>query len=99
MVQPATRYEELKVRLTESASGVEEISAIVGIPEWWPTGERVAVVFAHAGPSDHEDPLIVALSRGLTERALRILDQAEPLAPADAFGRRAAPLRRRAAAP
>jgi hypothetical protein len=41
---------------------------VLGIPEWWPTGSRVAVVIAHGSASDMDDPVIATLHQQLTER-------------------------------
>lgn len=68
MVEPSARFEEIKVPLSEPAHGLEEVSAVLGIPRWWPTGARVGVVLAHGAGADHEDPAIEALHRALTER-------------------------------
>ena len=68
MVEQSPRFEELKIRLPEPASGVEEISAVLGIPEWWPTGSRVAVALAHGSASNMDDPVIVDLHQRLTEQ-------------------------------
>ena len=68
MVEQSPRFEELKIRLPESASGVEEISAVLGIPEWWPTGSRVAVALAHGSASNMDDPVIVDLHQRLTKQ-------------------------------
>ncbi len=68
MVEQSPRFEELKVRLPEPASGIEEVSAVLGIPEWWPTGSRVAIAIAHGSASNMDDPVIVDLHRRLTEQ-------------------------------
>ncbi len=62
--EDAARFEEVTVDLTEPLDGVETLSAVIGIPEWWPTGTRVAVVIAH-GEGDMNDPLVTALHRNL----------------------------------
>ncbi|MEE2673110.1 MAG: alpha/beta family hydrolase [Myxococcota bacterium] len=68
MVEQSPRFEELKIRLPEPISGVEEVSAVLGIPEWWPTGPRVAVVIAHGSAGNMDDPVVSDLHRRLTER-------------------------------
>ena len=68
MVEPPARFEELKIALPEPVHGVGEVSAVVGIPRWWPTGARVAVVLGHGQGSDLSDPLVEHLHRELTER-------------------------------
>lgn len=71
--EPTAKFEHVKVRLQEPILGAEELSAVVGIPQWWPTGDRVAVAIAHDSGSDMDDPLIVALQRELTDRKLLTL--------------------------
>jgi hypothetical protein len=68
VVEQSPRFEELKIRLPEPTGGVEEISAVLGIPEWWPTGSRVAVVMAHGSASNMDDPVITDLHQRLTEQ-------------------------------
>jgi hypothetical protein len=68
LVEPAARFEEIKIPLRESARGVSEVSAILGVPQWWPTGQRVGVVLAHGAGRDLSDPLLEFLQRSLTER-------------------------------
>ena len=68
MVEQSPRFEELKIRLPEPVSGMEEISAVLGIPEWWPTGPRVAVVIAHGSAGNMDDPVVSDLHRRLTEK-------------------------------
>lgn len=67
-MEPTAQFEELDIPLAEPVHGCATVKGVLGIPEWWPTGDRVAVVFAHGGPSDLDDPLLVVLSRTLTER-------------------------------
>ena len=68
MVEPSARFEEIKIPLRESVRGVTEVSAILGVPQWWPTGQRVGVVLAHGGLRDLSDPVIEYLQNALTER-------------------------------
>ena len=67
MVEPSARFEEVKIPLTEPALGLEEVSGVLGVPRWWPTGGRVGVVLAHDASSCMADPLIEQLHRDLTE--------------------------------
>lgn len=67
-MEPSATYEEVEIQLPEPVHGLDHLSGVLGIPEWWPTGERVAVVFAHGGSTNHEDPLLQFLTRNLTER-------------------------------
>ncbi len=68
MVEPSARFEEIKIPLHESARGVTEVSAILGVPQWWPTGQRVGVALAHGVGRDVSDPVLEFLQRALTER-------------------------------
>ncbi|MEM7409118.1 MAG: alpha/beta family hydrolase [Myxococcota bacterium] len=68
MVEPSSRYEDIKIPLSESVHGMEEVSAVLGVPRWWPTGSRVSVVMAHGAGADMNDPAIVGVHRELTER-------------------------------
>ena len=68
MVEQSPRFEEIKIPLPEPISGVEEITTVLGIPEWWPTGSRVAVALAHGAPGDMDEPLIRGIAERLTER-------------------------------
>lgn len=68
MVEPAARFEEVEIPIPEEVAGVSKLSGVLGVPEWWPTGSRVGVVLAHDKGSSHEDPTLVDLHRGLTER-------------------------------
>jgi predicted alpha/beta-hydrolase family hydrolase len=87
LVEPSARFEEIKLPLTESVHGLQEVSAVLGIPEWWPTGSRVAVAIAHGSSGGLSDPLIQHLHRRLTERKLLTLSFNFPFAEA---GKRAA---------
>ncbi len=68
MVEPSERYEELKIPLPEAVNGVEQVSAVLGVPRWWPTGSRVGVVLAHGAGTNLNDPVIERMHRQLTER-------------------------------
>ena len=67
MVEPSARFEEVKIPLSEPALGLEEVSGVLGVPRWWPTGGRVGVVLAHDASGSMADPLIEQLHRDLTE--------------------------------
>ncbi|MEE8164507.1 MAG: hypothetical protein V3T64_02960, partial [Myxococcota bacterium] len=67
-MEPSAHYEELEIPLAEPIHGREVVRGVLGIPEWWPTGERVAVVIAHGSTSDYRDPLIAALAKALAEQ-------------------------------
>lgn len=66
-MERSATFEELEIPLPEPVHGLDHVEGVLGIPEWWPTGERVAVVIAHGGGSDLNDPLVTALCEGLTE--------------------------------
>jgi predicted alpha/beta-hydrolase family hydrolase len=66
VVEPSVRFEDVKIPLPTTVHGLEAVSGVLGIPEWWPTGSRVGVVLAQATPK--EDPLLEGIQRGLTER-------------------------------
>ena len=68
MVEPSGRFEELKILLRESIGGVTEVSAVLGVPQWWPTGMRNGVVLAHGTSRDLSDPVLEHLQRELTDR-------------------------------
>lgn len=72
-MEQVARYEEVRIPLREAVHGSTTISAVIGIPEWWPTGSRVAVAIAHDSSGDMNDPLIVRLHRELTERKFMTL--------------------------
>lgn len=73
LIEPAARFEEVKIPLRDTAHGLEELSGVLGIPEWWPTGNRVSLILAHASATDMNDPVIALLQRELTERKLLTL--------------------------
>jgi uncharacterized protein len=68
-MEPTAQFEELDIPLAEPIHGRESVRGVLGIPEWWPTGERVAVVIAHGSSSSYEDPLVATLATGLAERS------------------------------
>jgi hypothetical protein len=68
LVEPSARFEEFKIPLRESVRGFTEVSAIMGVPQWWPTGHRVGVVLAHGLSRDLSDPTLEHIQRELTER-------------------------------
>jgi predicted alpha/beta-hydrolase family hydrolase len=68
VVEPSARFEEIRIPLPDPVHGLREVSAVLGIPRWWPTGSRVSVVLAHGTVGGYSDPLIEYLHRDLTER-------------------------------
>ena len=67
-MEPRATYEEVEIPLPEPIHGLDHLSGVLGIPEWWPTGERIAVVFGHGSTSDYQDPLIAAVTDRLAAR-------------------------------
>jgi predicted alpha/beta-hydrolase family hydrolase len=67
-VEHTARFEDVEIRLPEPLHGLESLSAVVGIPEWWPTGARVAVALAHGADTDLNDPLVACIHRELAQR-------------------------------
>jgi hypothetical protein len=68
VVEPSARFEEIKIRLPDPVHGLEEVSAVLGIPRWWPTGSRVSVLLAHDKTGDMNDEVVAHVQRRLTER-------------------------------
>lgn len=66
MVEPSIRFEDVKIPLLDPVHGLEAVTGVLGVPEWWPTGSRIGVVLAQA--AEKEDPLLESIQRGLTER-------------------------------
>lgn len=73
MVEPIARYEDIKIPLMEPVHDLVELSGVLGIPEWWPTGSRVAIAIAHDSTTNLDDPLITQIHRELTERKFMTL--------------------------
>ncbi len=67
-MEPGARFEDVKIPLTETVHGLDAVSGVLGIPEWWPTGARVGIVLGHASASHLGNDLFVHLQRELTER-------------------------------
>lgn len=66
MVESSVRFEEVRIPLPEAVHGLQTVTGVLGIPEWWPTGSRIGIVLAQA--TQKEDPLLESIQRGLTER-------------------------------
>ena len=88
MVEPSVRFEDVRIPLSETIHGLEAVTGILGIPEWWPTGSRVGIVLAQA--TQKEDPLLERIQRGLTERTYLTLRFRFPYA--EAGKKRPAPM-------
>ena len=67
MVESSVRFEEVRIPLPEAVHGLQTVTGVLGIPEWWPTGSRIGIVLAQA--TQKEDPLLESIQRGLTERS------------------------------
>jgi predicted alpha/beta-hydrolase family hydrolase len=67
VVEPSVRFEDVRIPLPETVHGLDAVTGVLGIPEWWPTGSRIGIVLAQA--TQKEDPLLEGIQRGLTERA------------------------------
>ena len=67
-MEQAAKFEEVSIALPEPLQGLDSVRAVVGIPEWWPTGSRVAVAIAHDAGSNLDDPLVTAIHHHLTMR-------------------------------
>ena len=69
----SAKFEEVQIPLLEPVRGLDSVSGVLGIPEWWPTGERVAMVLAHGEGGDYQDPLIEHLHRTLSRNHILTL--------------------------
>ena len=82
-MEPLARFDEVKIPLAEPVHGLDAVTGVLGVPEWWPTGSRVSVVLAHGPTGNKDEPLLVALQQALTERKMLILRFNFPFAEAD----------------
>jgi predicted alpha/beta-hydrolase family hydrolase len=73
VIEPSAKFDDIKIPLREPVHGLNEVSGVLGIPEWWPTGARVAVAIAHSANTRLDEPLIEHLHRELTHRKLLTL--------------------------
>ena len=64
--ETGSRFEEIEIPLGEPVGDLESVTGVMGVPEWWPTGARISVVFAQA--SGDSDPLLEAVQAALTDR-------------------------------
>ncbi|MCZ6783248.1 MAG: hypothetical protein O7G30_08065 [Proteobacteria bacterium] len=67
LVEPSAHYENIRIPLRNAVHELDSVSGVLGIPEWWPTGARVAVAMAHGSTGDLNDPVLEVLHRELTE--------------------------------
>jgi predicted alpha/beta-hydrolase family hydrolase len=75
MSDAAPQFEEIKIPVPDRVHDLDTVTGLLGIPEWWPTGARVAVVIARASAAP--DPMIEHIQRQLT--AKKILTLSFPL--------------------
>ena len=73
LVEPTAKFEELRIPLREPVGALEAVSAVLGVPQWWPTGSRVSVAIAHGSSRTMDEPLVEYLHRELTERGYMTL--------------------------
>lgn len=66
MVEQSAQFKEFEIMLPESVGGIERVSAVLGIPEWWPTCQRIAMVLAHDADADIHHPMLEHLQQRLT---------------------------------
>ncbi len=66
MVEQSPQFKEFQIPLPESVGGVDSVSAVMGIPEWWPTCQRIAMVIAHDAATDIHHPMLEHLQQRLT---------------------------------
>jgi predicted alpha/beta-hydrolase family hydrolase len=60
------RFEDLRLQVSPDLA----VSANLGFPEWWPSGNRVGIVMAHDVGSDMENEFLVWLQRALVDRGV-----------------------------
>jgi hypothetical protein len=65
-VNETAKFKEVRIELREPLEGCDSLSAVIGFPEWWPTGARIAVVIAH-GEGDLDDPLVTRIHHDLAQ--------------------------------
>ena len=60
MVEPSIRFEDVRIPLPEAVHGLDAVTGVLGVPEWWPTGSRIGIVLAQATqiPSDDHVQLV-----------------------------------------
>jgi predicted alpha/beta-hydrolase family hydrolase len=63
-METTVRLETTRIPVTPDIT----VGAVLGVPEWWPTGTRAAVVLAHDAGSNMENELLVSLHRELANR-------------------------------
>ena len=63
MVEPSARFEEIKIPLSDPVHGLGEVSAVLGVPRWWPTGARVGVELTRESAERLVEAITAALAR------------------------------------
>ncbi len=66
MTEQNIQFKDIRLQLAEPIHGHESVSAVLGIPEWWPTCQRVAMVIAHDADADIHHPMLEHLQEKLT---------------------------------
>lgn len=82
-MEPLARFDDVKIPLAEPVHGIDAVSGVLGVPEWWPTGSRVSVVLAHGPTGSKDEALLIALQQALTERKMLTLRFNFPFAEAE----------------
>jgi hypothetical protein len=62
-METSARFEPLKIQIDPEIS----LSAVMGIPAWWPTGSRVGVVLGHDASENLDQDFLVVAQRCLAE--------------------------------
>ncbi len=57
----------MDIPLRDPVHGLNKLSGVLGIPEWWPTGARIGVAMAHGAQEDMNTPLLETLQKRLTD--------------------------------
>jgi len=67
LLHKSPKYEDIEIELSEPVHGLSSVKAVLGVPGWWPTGDRLGAVLAHDIGSNYDDAVLVELQRKLTE--------------------------------
>jgi predicted alpha/beta-hydrolase family hydrolase len=73
VVEQSAQFKEFQIPLAEPVHGHESVSAVLGIPEWWPTCQRIAIVMAHDTDTDLHHPMLEHLQNRLTNEKFMTL--------------------------
>ncbi len=63
-METTAKLDSIRIQVTPDLA----VSGVVGTPEWWPTGARAAIVFAHDTAGSKDTELLVALHLALADR-------------------------------